>query len=401
MKYKVGDKVKVREWEDMEKEFGLDRDGDIGIKPCFSKNMREYCGRIMTISHANRTDYHTDGNDWFWTDKMFEPVDNHKIVITTDGSETLARFYDGEKVIKTATAKCAPDDTFDFAADAKLAFERLMNNEKWRVVNRHPKVGDYIRIKHNDYSKCADIGDILKADEVEYLIVSVYNKNMTRPREDCEGDFRWNYYFFEIEVVEPINSEVKAESKTEPKYFNGKVRCIRTGYDWWTVGKVYEVKNGIITADNGHKYPKDGNPYKDAEDARHAGHGETKRSNSKNEFIPVDEEVEFVPHLIEGDRHLGNIGESTNYRDAVGRPLCVGDVVEHFNGRAESYGDTVIVKAKLSYRNNAEKAFVMGIESSCDDKKGTTRDWKIIKKRSFEEVANGEKINGIKYVKEN
>lgn len=26
---KVGDKVRVRDWEDMEEEFGLDRDGDI------------------------------------------------------------------------------------------------------------------------------------------------------------------------------------------------------------------------------------------------------------------------------------------------------------------------------------------------------------------------------------
>ena len=29
MKYKVGDVVRIREWDDMEKEFGLDDIGDI------------------------------------------------------------------------------------------------------------------------------------------------------------------------------------------------------------------------------------------------------------------------------------------------------------------------------------------------------------------------------------
>ncbi len=52
-------------------------------------------------------------------------IENKKIVITTDGKETLARLYEGNKVVKSATAKCSRDDAFDFNAGAKLAFERL------------------------------------------------------------------------------------------------------------------------------------------------------------------------------------------------------------------------------------------------------------------------------------
>ena len=51
----------------------------------------------------------------------------NKIVITTDGTETLARLYDGNKVIKTTTAKCSPDDNFSFETGAKIAFERLID----------------------------------------------------------------------------------------------------------------------------------------------------------------------------------------------------------------------------------------------------------------------------------
>jgi hypothetical protein len=44
-----------------------------------------------------------------WRDYDFEPVYcNSKIVLTSDGTTTLARLYDGDKVIKSAEAKCVP-----------------------------------------------------------------------------------------------------------------------------------------------------------------------------------------------------------------------------------------------------------------------------------------------------
>ena len=78
-----------------------------------------------------------------------------------------------------------------------------------------------------------------------------------------------------------------------PQYYNGKVVCIATGYGWWTVGKVYNVVDGVITADDGDKYPKGGKePYKDAEDVKHAGclmdNGDD-RHNRENTFVPLIE----------------------------------------------------------------------------------------------------------------
>lgn len=78
------------------------------------------------------------------------------------------------------------------------------------------------------------------------------------------------------------------------QYYNGKVVCIATDYNWWTVGKVYNVVDGVITADDGDKYPKRGKePYKDAEDVRHAGclmdNGDD-RHNANNTFVPLIED---------------------------------------------------------------------------------------------------------------
>lgn len=79
-------------------------------------------------------------------------------------------------------------------------------------------------------------------------------------------------------------------SNMEP-YYNGKVVCIKSGYPWWRVGKVYNVVDGVITADDGDEYPKYGDPYVDAEDIRHAGCDDPDmRHNSSNEFVPLVEE---------------------------------------------------------------------------------------------------------------
>lgn len=67
-----------------------------------------------------------DGHCWWCADYTLEPVRvNEKIVITTDGKTTTAKMYAGKSIIKTSTAKCSPDDKFDFVTGAKIAFDRL------------------------------------------------------------------------------------------------------------------------------------------------------------------------------------------------------------------------------------------------------------------------------------
>ena len=169
MKYKVGDKVRiVSKWRE-------------GCYPHPQGGMDKWLGKVMTIKEVSNRFYkmEEDGGHWFWWELSIEGLAetvNKKIVITTDGEETLARLYDGNKVVKTATAKCSPADTFDFKNGAELAFNRLFEKEK------------------------------------------------------------------------------KPEKQ---KYYNGKVVCVEKRYKhsipipYFTVGKVYKVKDGIITGDNG------------------------------------------------------------------------------------------------------------------------------------------------------
>ena len=77
MKYKVGDKVRVRQWDDMVKEFGVNNNGD--IKNGFIGNMKHFCGRIYEIYKVYNYYYKLKDEytifDLSFTDDMLEDVD--------------------------------------------------------------------------------------------------------------------------------------------------------------------------------------------------------------------------------------------------------------------------------------------------------------------------------------
>ena len=126
MKYKVGDKVRiVSEWGK-------------GCRQNPDGKMDKWLGKVMTVRDVGITLYRMveDAEDnekcgWCWTENWIAGLARkNKIVITTNGAETLARLYDGKKVVKTAAAKCSPDDKFSFETGAKIAFERLFDGEE-------------------------------------------------------------------------------------------------------------------------------------------------------------------------------------------------------------------------------------------------------------------------------
>ena len=49
--FHVGDVIRIRQWDDMKAEYGLDHRGDIRCPGCFVKAMKEFCGREVTITN--------------------------------------------------------------------------------------------------------------------------------------------------------------------------------------------------------------------------------------------------------------------------------------------------------------------------------------------------------------
>ena len=146
MKYKIGDKVRVRDDLRLEEVYKMDNGTDYDSVVFEMLKFKGKEATISTYTDSNKYLISEDGDCWNWTDEMFSGLafSRPKIVITTDGKTTTAKMYEGTKLLKTAKSKCSPEDTFDFAIGAKLTLER--------VTEKEPKfkIGQFVRVINND-----------------------------------------------------------------------------------------------------------------------------------------------------------------------------------------------------------------------------------------------------------
>lgn len=246
MKYKVGDKVRVR----ADLKTGVRYyTADKKVHNYVVNAMKGLEGRVVTISgktpsgqyHVKECPYGIFG-EYCWTDEMFEPVAeacDKKIVITADGMKTIARLYDGNKIVKTATAKCSPDDTFDFAEGARIAFVRLFVEGETKAAKPRIEVGKYYRYV-DEIRPFAGIIKIIGKEGREYFY------DVVEGMKDDTG----RHCFYEGSLFESFLTPI--DYKPEPKYYSGKVVCTyRDTDDGYTVGKIYEFVDGTVVDDDG------------------------------------------------------------------------------------------------------------------------------------------------------
>ena len=100
----------------------------------------------------------------------------------------------------------------------------------------------------------------------------------------------------------------------------------------------------------------------------------------------MEKKDEFVPYLkseITGE-FFGEISTPTKMKDIAGEPLFIGDVVELILKGERTFGNVYIVE-------RGGKCFVMEIRSDCDVDGKIADEWIVIKRKSYEELENGEK----------
>lgn len=63
--YEVGDRVLIKQWDDMAAEYGVSESGSINVEQSFVPAMRKYCGQIMTVSFVYEYGAYTlEDTDW-------------------------------------------------------------------------------------------------------------------------------------------------------------------------------------------------------------------------------------------------------------------------------------------------------------------------------------------------
>lgn len=179
------------------------------------------------------------------------------------------------------TAKCSPDDQFDLYTGCELALRRALGKEDIEapVYPEKFESGKRYKVSIRAYRRNKVIPAWMSDNEGKEV-------NVVSPDIATCGSFDYSPSWCE-EIKEPE----KHTDPEKPKYYNGKMVCVENGeYYWWTVGKIYEYKDGIVTADDGDKYPKNKQePYRDAEDAKHPGFLVDKRHNSHVTMLEIKE----------------------------------------------------------------------------------------------------------------
>lgn len=109
----IGDKLRIREWDDMKNEFGKDGLGRIRTRARFLPKMRELCGSPFTV--ADKHDYFAGGVPeaalWVYASSEDCETINHSTFLIT--SDMLERVTDSEPDI---------DSTEDFDAKFNALF---------------------------------------------------------------------------------------------------------------------------------------------------------------------------------------------------------------------------------------------------------------------------------------
>lgn len=77
MQHKVGDWVRIRQWDDMAAEYGLNEFETILVPLGFTNTMREFCGHWGRITRVYGCSYDIKflfaPSGWSWNDEMIEP----------------------------------------------------------------------------------------------------------------------------------------------------------------------------------------------------------------------------------------------------------------------------------------------------------------------------------------
>ena len=181
-KYKVGDKVRIV-------------DHRTGPMNNFGK-MDKWLGKVMTIRECLLSGYWMEedsgeniGFGWRWDDDMISGLAEPErepctVELRFDGMITTATLKRGGRDVKTAEARCNPEDTYSRAEGARVAVERLF--EKKRKEDKPekytPKVGDKFKIVGESHYHGFSIGETVR-------LIRICEQG--KRYENCRGLGQW------------------------------------------------------------------------------------------------------------------------------------------------------------------------------------------------------------------
>ena len=176
-KFKVGDRVVVKDTYSIPSHRGL-----VGtVKRVEQLASPQWVGDLISVEFDEPIKYGWDchgytkiGFGWSIRERHLKLYKPEKIIIRREGNNVIAHCT---HVNKRAEAKCSPEDEFDFAVGAKLAFERLAKELGWVEEPKPPLYnGKVVCIDNSFNRKAYTVGKIYEfkdgqfKDDMDYII---------------------------------------------------------------------------------------------------------------------------------------------------------------------------------------------------------------------------------------
>lgn len=194
MKYMVGDKVVVRDWDDMVAEYGKNPDGYIQMpRFCFTPSMKKYCGKTFTILDVkySNTAYILSGQEdipYIFTDEMIYRKSekdiasmNHNVYISDINilvpNKVVEVIFNDNKKEKML---CHEDDTFDLKDACFIAISKRLYKDTYtfegieHMANEMKYQKKYVKMVDKaikNYKKKVDEIEKAKREEEEERII--------------------------------------------------------------------------------------------------------------------------------------------------------------------------------------------------------------------------------------
>ena len=258
MKYKVGDKVRIKsiDWYNENKDevgnIRYKRDGS-AYPVFFSKYMSIFCGEILTIKSVFKHSYHMNETSSceFWTDEMIEGLVEE---------ETKPKFKIGDRVITDTNMKGkiievveegwyrVDFDDYNGISQSNGVVPEENMTIMTKETNPEPKfkVGDIII--SDVFTTNDDKGwKVIDVERTGYKLISVNNSGLI-----CDMDFKNEHYYKLVEEEMPLD---KAGQITDFEY-EGLAYTLPDGYIFKDEnGNVINAKK-IVLEKKKKEYPK-------------------------------------------------------------------------------------------------------------------------------------------------
>ena len=186
--FKVGDRVRIRQWEDMEREFGLDPYGNIKVKYLFTTGMRWLCGKEATVFRKDnskmRLDIKCEGSLLYaFSGDMLEPIEEKGEEKVT---ENLQVYVNNNKVIlkdnknKKAYISTNHNEEFNLEKGVLMNLLKMKGHTHSWIKKQFDKANGDLELA---YMRLLVIATGINNDVVEELIkmAVIQDKNVAKP----------------------------------------------------------------------------------------------------------------------------------------------------------------------------------------------------------------------------